>query len=383
MFLDPDLKLRVLVTGASGFVGGRVVEAMHLSGFGEPVAAIRQWSRAARVARFAGERFPGDIALCDILDPDQVHRAVAQVDAVVHCAYSDDRDAIVNGTRNLLIAAAEHNLSHFVYLSSAEVYGPTAAGEVTEQNATPKTGRLYGDAKAEAEAACREFAGLNLNTTILRPAIIYGPFGRSWTIDIAARLLSGKWGWFDELGDGIANLVYVDDLVQAIFLSLTANHTGSHTFNINGPDRISWNDYFAAFNTALGLPPLVRISANRSRWRTALMDHIGKTTDKIREHFEDQLMEIYLRGGWASQIMKRIKGNLDATPSTGELHDLYRRTAHYCDDQARELLQYEPRVDLNRGLQYSVDWLRHHELVPREASGAPPLHRETGELAAP
>ncbi len=352
---------RVLVTGASGFLGGRVVELLSLGKLATPVAAIRHWSRAARVARQAVE-----VTLCDICDPHQVDQAARSVDAIVHCAKTDDRESIVGGTRNLLEAAARHGIDRFVFLSTAEVYGPNVRGEIQESAPTAKTGRLYGDAKIEAEDLCRSFDSHSLATTILRPSLIYGPFSTSWSMDIAQRLLSGNWGTFDQRGEGMANLIYVDDLVQAIFLSLTCDAARGETFNVSGPDRLSWNEYFQRFNEVLDLPPLPSISATQSWLRTKVMDWVDLVADKILERYEDQLMEIYLRGGFASRVMKRIKGELKSTPSGDELNNLFSRQAVYTDSKARRLLQYEPMFDIDRGLAMTLAWLRLHELATPE-----------------
>lgn len=357
--VDADTKpLRVLVTGASGFLGGRVVEMMLLSGVALPVAAIRGWSRAARVARYGAE-----FAICDICDPDQVDKAVAGVDAIVHCAKTDDRESIVGGTRNMLEAAVKHGVTRFVFVSTAEVYGPDVQGRIKESHAIESTGRLYGDAKIEAEQVCREFHSRGVKPTILRPSLIYGPFGESWTVEVAKRLQSGKWGLFDQQGDGKANLVYVDDLVQAIVRSLTMDEAKGEAFNVNGPDIVSWNEYFQRCNSALKLPPLKRISATRSRLRTKVMDSVSFVAGKIVERFEDKLMEIYLQGGWAGRMMKRIKGELDCTPSGGELNDLYARDVVYEDQKARDLMGYDPQYDIESGIRQSVYWLQHSELA--------------------
>ncbi len=352
---NKDDPLRVLVTGASGFVGGRAVEAMTRTGLAEPVAGIRGWSRAARVARA-----PVEMAVCNILDAQQVGEVVGRVDAVVHCAYGDERESIVGGTKNLLEAAARHGIERFVFLSTAEVYGPNVSGDVNEQHATPTTGGMYGDAKIEAEELCRSFVERGVQATILRPSLIYGPFGQSWTINVAKRLQSGRWGEFEGYGDGIANLIYVDDLVQAILRALQKPNARGETFNVNGPQPPTWNEYFRRFNEALDLPSLTRVSSSKSRWRTAAMDLVGKATDVVRSRFQDRLMRIYLRGGWAGRMMKRLKGALDATPSGNELHGLYGRKAVYRDDKIRDLLGYTPQFDLTTGLEMSVAWLRHH-----------------------
>ncbi|XZE54985.1 NAD-dependent epimerase/dehydratase family protein [Planctomycetaceae bacterium SH139] len=357
---SPARKRRILVTGASGFLGGRLVESLQLSGWGEPVATIRNWSRAARIARH-----PIEIVVCDIMDKGQVERAVANVDAIVHCAYTDDRETIVTGTKNLLEAAVQYKIQDFVYLSSAEVYGPDHQGLVSEQITLTTTGRAYGDAKLEAEQVCRSFHDKGLLPTILRPSLIYGPFSASWSIDVAQRLQSGKWGLFGELGEGRANLVYVDDLVQAILRSLESTAARGETFNVNGPQPPTWNEYFQAFNAQLGLPPLQQVSATRARLRTRVLGVVGGITSAIKSRFEDQLMEIYLRGGLASRMMKRLKGELDATPSSAEINDLFVRSAVYDDLKIRQTIDYQPAFDLTRGLQLTVDWLRLHELAER------------------
>ena len=291
---------RLLITGASGFVGGRIVEACFLSGYAQPIAVVRNWTRAARPARF-----PVEIRTGDILDPEDAFRVAAGAEAIVHCAYTDDRASIVEGTRNMLAAAARHQAKHFVYLSTAEVYGSHVQGTVTEATPTKLSGKLYGDAKIEAEALCRDFSG-SFGVTILRPAIIYGPFGSSWSIQIAKRLQSGRWRLLEQQGEGFANLVYVDDLVRVIMLALNRNASGTHVFNVNGPDRLTWNQYFQRFNAALGLPSMRRMSASRLRMRTMFMDQVGRITGAIKQRYYDRLMEIYLRNGWLSRQMKRL-----------------------------------------------------------------------------
>ena len=326
---------------------------MQLSGAAVPVGTIRGWSRAARPARF-----PVELQLCDIENAEQVDALVAQgFDAIVHTAKTDTRDSIVGGTENLLKAAAKHGVRHMVHLSTAEVYGPGVSGKITEDAPTEPSDRLYGDAKIEAEQVCRSYADKGVATTILRPSLIYGPFSTSWTMDIAKRLQSGKWGTFDEQGEGFANLVYGDDLVRAILSCVENDASRNQTFNINGPDVPTWNEYFAAFNKILGQEPLQAISSSKSKLRTFVMDRISGAADMVLDRYEDKLMEIYLRGGLASKMMKKLKGELDSTPSGGELHDLYMRKAKYDDSKIRSMLGFQSAFDLDLGMRMSAAWL--------------------------
>ncbi len=353
---------KVLVTGSSGFIGGRVAERLALENVASVRALIHKWSRAARVAKF-----PIEIVAVDILDPQAVATAMQGVTHVVHCAFSDAPEVIIDGTRNLLSAALEAGVERFVFVSTAEVYGAQAAGTVDESAPTNHTGRTYGDAKIDAEQLCREFHARGLSTSIVRPAIVYGPFGRSWTVKVAKRLQSGLWSEFEGYGDGLCNAIFVDDLVSAILLAAEHPAASGETFNVNGGEVVTWNEYFRKLNAAIGLPPLERKSASKSARKTALIGRVETVIRAFVGRFEDRLMEIYLRGGWASRIMKRVKTVFDSTPSTGELEDLYSRQAVYSDQKARTLLGYQPKFDLERGMALSVLWMERNGFIDRPA----------------
>src|SRR5829696_122158 len=92
---------KILVTGAGGFIGARLVEILHSAGGWQVVAGVRRWSTAARVARF-----PVELAQCDIRSAGQVTRALSGVTHLVHCAVTgDDPATIVDGTRVLMEGA--------------------------------------------------------------------------------------------------------------------------------------------------------------------------------------------------------------------------------------------------------------------------------------
>lgn len=351
---------KILVTGASGFVGGRVVERLALDRFDGVRALVHKWSRAARVAKF-----PIEIVAGDILNLADAAAAMQGITHVVHCAFSDAPAVIVEGTRNLLAAAHAVGVKRFVFVSTAEVYGVKVTGTIDETAPTPHTGRTYGDAKINAENACREYQQRGLSTAIVRPSIVYGPFSRSWVVGTAKRLQSGLWSEFEGYGDGLCNAVFVDDLASAILLAVDHPAADGEAFNVNGPEVGTWNEYFRRLNAAMGLPPLERKSAKQSARKTAVMSRVETVIRAFVGRFEDKLMEIYLRGGWASNVMKRVKTILDSTPSHGELEDLYSRRAIYSDDKARRVLGYRPKFDLQRGLALSVLWMERNGFIER------------------
>ncbi len=274
---------KILVTGAAGFVGAWVVESFQLSGI--PVrAGIRSWNSAARLARRDIEIVP-----CDVLSKTQLRSAMEGCDAVVHCAVGND-EVTISGTQNVLTTAHEMGLRRVVHLSSVGVYG-NATGVIDENGARTGRGNAYAKRKIAAELICEQFIARGTPVVVLRPTIIYGPFSYAWTISFANRLWSGQWGTFGRAGEGKCNLVYVTDVVQAIFRALQSEHAAGQTFNVNGDEIITWNDYFVRFNEALGRPPLPAVEhvanrrqksvvVSRSRGRQIRADTVQRYVDE-------------------------------------------------------------------------------------------------------
>src|ERR1700733_10990284 len=169
--------LHVLVTGASGFLGGHVAEA--LSARGDRVRAlVRKTSKREHLAKLENvELFEGSIE-----QQERVQAAVDGVDAIVHCAgivKARDADEFfmvnVGGTSNLVEAARQcgKDIKRFVQVSSLEACGPSANGEpVPADQENPVTS--YGRSKLAAEKVVLS-AKDDIPVVILRPAAIYGP----------------------------------------------------------------------------------------------------------------------------------------------------------------------------------------------------------------
>ncbi|MDX9762683.1 MAG: NAD-dependent epimerase/dehydratase family protein, partial [Desulfomonilia bacterium] len=152
---------RILVTGATGFIGGRIVEMAHLAqGARYPVrAGVHQWSSAARLGRF-----PVETVSLDLTDPVRIEHALEGVTHVVHCAKGSP-EVTVQGARNLLDASLKKGVSHVIHLSTADVYGD-AAGIVDENSPYHYTGNPYNRMKIDAEKICWEYREKGLPITI-------------------------------------------------------------------------------------------------------------------------------------------------------------------------------------------------------------------------
>lgn len=353
--LDPST---VLVTGAGGFLGGRIVEILSLTGAATVRAGVRHWSGAG-VARLA--RLQAEIVLCDVMALDQVYQALNGVSIVIHSVLGD-RLANVEGTRNLLTAAADHAVQRIVYISTAEVYGK-ARGEVDEAHPLRYTGWDYADSKIDAEKLCWRACEQGVPVTVLRPSIVYGPFSQSWIVRLSKCLREGQWGVFDRYGDGWCNLIYVDDLVSAIWLAARDDRATGEAFNINGPEIITWNDYFQRLNAALDLPQLRTISPAQL-WIRATAIEAARTLLVFAKNHTAPATKRRLIGGTrktaAGHLVDRVRGSIKMAPLRRDLLHLYNRRAIYVTGKVRDRLGFAPQTGVDTGLATSVQWLRLH-----------------------
>lgn len=345
---------KVLVTGAAGFLGGWIVESFHLAGL--PVrAGVRRWSSASRLTRRSLE-----VVLCDVLSVPQLREAMSGCDAVVHCAVGDD-DVTVTGTRNVVTAAVESRLKRIVHLSSVAVYG-NASGLIDEDHPRNGRGNAYAQRKIAAEQVCEPFIGQDAPVVTLRPTIIYGPFSYTWTVSFANRLWSGQWGTFGNSGEGTCNLVYVSDVVQAVARALQSERAIGETFNINGSELISWNEYFERFNEALGRPPLPSINSLPMVLKSRLMAPVRLAGRVALSRFNRTLMNLNAKSSLAARYMRATESSLKLTPTADQLA-MYGRKVEFPIDRAREKLGYEPAVGVSQGLGFSAQWLRQNNLL--------------------
>jgi nucleoside-diphosphate-sugar epimerase len=253
------VKQRIVVLGASGFIGRSVVRSLAETDWAIPVAASRSASAApidGRVARI-------DV---DAADPAALVRALDGAAGIVNCI-AGPPDLIESVADAVFAAAARlEPRPQVVHLGSLAAYG-SATGVVTEES--PLRGDLdeYSAAKArcDAVAACHPFV------TVLRPGIVYGP-GSPWWSDRIARLLTmRRLGDIGPAGEGNCNLVYVADVAAAVVRTLERPATGFRAFNLSLPAPPTWNGYFAAYAAALGIEPLPRIPASRLALETRLL----------------------------------------------------------------------------------------------------------------
>ncbi len=219
--------MRVLVTGASGRVGRRLVP--RLLGQGEVVRVLVRSEEQASAFREGG----AEAVVGDLLQPDTLVKATSGMDAIVHLAAffrgateAEARATNIGGSLALARAAYQAGVPRFVYISTSLVYGPSRGRPIREDDELrPSTGRAYPVSKLEAEGELStQYGGEDVALTILRLAFVYGDGDPH--LEEAPGLMQA-WPATKRL-----HLVHHADVAHAIILNLRRPHAGVRIYNV-------------------------------------------------------------------------------------------------------------------------------------------------------
>jgi len=304
-----------LISGASGFIAGRLARSMDEAGL-----------QCRLLYRHLPTQPPEShqIVQGDLSDPSSLQAACAGVDTVFHCAgyahaFADsdpERHWRVNaeGTRHLVEAAGRAGVRCFVYLSSVKAMAEPGKTCVDEDHpGLPSSD--YGRAKCAAEKFVRE-AGDRYGMRIvnLRLTMVYGSGGRG-NLERMARLVQR--GWFPPLPEtgNRRSLVHVDDVVSAMRCVADHPQSAGNVYIVTGPDQPSGRALYDALRQVLGLP--------RKTWAVpaAWLHGIGRVSDmlggaiKRRFPLNSEVVERLL--GSACYDGGRIERDLGWVPNIG------------------------------------------------------------------
>ncbi len=324
--------MRAVVTGASGFLGGRL--AQMLAEAGEEVTVL---ARPASDLRHLAQT-PVHVVRGDLSDGAALLVAVRDATHIFHCAacstdWAPRRtyvEANVEGTRNLLQAARQaHRLQRFVHVSTTDVYGYPLS-PCTEEGPLVQTGLPYNSTKVEGERAVWAAAATDgLPVTVVRPATIYGPRGKDFTTEIAKLLRQRLMAVIDG-GAAPGGFIYVDTVADAMMQAARSPGAIGEAFNLAEGTGTTWRQYVALFAEMLGTRrPWIDLSS-----RTAL----GLAT--------------------AMEAPHRMFGLPGRPLLTRHAVYLLARSQEFPIAKARKHFGFAPTVGLEEGLRRSVAWLR-------------------------
>jgi nucleoside-diphosphate-sugar epimerase len=339
--LDRSREGLCLITGATGFIGGRLAERLLAEGF--PVRCLaRESSDTSRL-----DQLDVDLVIGELTSADSLARAVQGCRYVLHCgalvsdwATSEEIAAInVGGTRNLLEACVGAGVRRFVHFSSTDVYGyPNAVG-IDESYSTARFSNWYAQTKREAEAEVRRVAATGaLETVILRPATVYGP-GSKDVIGEIARAIEARHMLLIAGGRPVAGLCFIDNLTDATVLALDERAAIGQAFNVSDGLEITWRQLCDDLAEGLG--------CSKVRW--SLPYGLAASIGFVLEH--------------GYRLLRRSTGLSSQPLLSRQAVQVLGKNQDFSSRKLRETLGWEPRVDYHSGLRATVTWLRSEYLL--------------------
>ncbi|MER5358417.1 NAD-dependent epimerase/dehydratase family protein [Streptomyces sp. NPDC002785] len=277
---------RIAVTGASGFIGGRVVERLVLGTDAEVRPVVRGFGRAARLAPLPQDRIGFRIA--DLTDAPALGRALDGCDTVVHCAFGSSGEvderwaATVDGTAHLLAAARDAGVRRVVHLSTVDVYAQAegAFDEEAPALASDPADREYEQQKLAAERLVLAEADKGRDVVVLQPGVVYGPWGGQWTTAQLERN-EADFAVLPSGGDGgVCNAVYVDDVVDAVLAACHRPDAAGGRFLLASGEPTTWGRFFDHIRSIRGLAsaPADASGATVPDWEAELYRATGRVT---------------------------------------------------------------------------------------------------------
>jgi nucleoside-diphosphate-sugar epimerase len=321
---------RILVTGATGFIGGHLARRLHAEG--AHILALEH--TPGKGDALASEGI--EIVAGDITNRAQMAAIISQdVEIVMHIAAwlggSDPAAATavnVDATRSLAELSADAGVRCFVFTSSIAVYGLHGDADVEESTPLRPFGDPYGDSKIAAEATLHGVAqSTGLEVVIVRPGMVYGPGSPGWTVRLAEW---AKRGWTPLVngGTGAAYPIYIDDLIDLLVLAATHPAAPGGTFNAVDDGPVTLGEFLGAYMRMAGTQRALRLPGWIVRAVAALADP-------------------FVRGRSLTYIASQLIGR-----------------GQVSNRQAKDTLGWAPETPLDEGLARGEAWLHEQGILP-------------------
>ena len=360
-------RLKVFITGATGFIGCRLAEVLYLKTSAEPICLVHNYANAARLARLPVKMIKGDI-----LDLQLLEEAISGCEIVFNCAFGKtgdpQLDSYINeeGTRNVLIAAKKNGVKRIIHISTIAVYGHHPPQEVDEETPTVYSGWSYGDSKLNAEKICQEYINRGLEVVIVRPTIVYGPFSHNWTINALKRVQYR--GWEKVKGhDGWCNPIYVDDLINGLLLCAEIEAAKGEIFILSGDEIVTWNEYFQAYNRLSGLPEFKESARLSIYLKTFLSRPLKWGINLGRKYFEKTLFNVYQEIQRKYPRLTRKMDRLFRSSIQPEEFKFFAQKSKFSIKKAQSILEYNPAYSFEKGIEITGKWLKHHGYIESDS----------------
>ncbi len=327
--------MRVLVTGASGFIGRRLVSALVDEGH-EVFAFVRKTSNT--------QSFPDDVEIREgnLLDVPSMEAAVKDMDAVIHLAayfdfYPSDVDLLyrtnVDGTRDLMNACVGTTVERFIYCSTTETIGPVRyppGNEDTELR--PQFD--YGQSKVLAEKVVREITrDTGLTHVILRPTGVTGEGDLYTGYELIKAINDGAIPVLPGDGEKHIMYTYVGDVVRGFVKALTSKSAENSTLILCPDKPMTYKEVIEFIADTLGVePPKRRVPVS-----------VAKLGISLLSPFKNRGRTTFL---WHAKTIESMD-----------------QERWYTNEKAKRLLNWSPEVTMQEAIRRAIKWYKENDYL--------------------
>jgi nucleoside-diphosphate-sugar epimerase len=322
--------MNILITGGTGFIGSRLALKCLEKGHGVKVLG-RENNAAESENRKLLESNGVKITLGSVTESDKVHEVCQGIDLVYHLAAAQHEANIpdqqfwevnVRGTRNLLEASLGGGVKRFVHGSTIGVYGSALEGTIDEQSAV-RPDNIYGITKLEGEKVVLSYQD-RIPVVIVRISETYGPGDRR----LLKLFKAIKRNIFFTIGNGqnLHHVIFIDDLVDGLFLAAVVKEAVGEIFVLAGRDRVTTNEMVAVIAKQLG--------ARTSRIRVPLFPFL----------FVASVLEAVLRPLGIQPPLHRRR------------MDFFKKSFVLSQERAQKVLGFVPKVSFEQGVAATAQW---------------------------
>lgn len=259
----------LLITGATGFIGSWLIrffldEKFHIIAHGSSKTSTGGLKKKLRNNQYSLENV--DFWIQDFMEEKWNYPDFSAIDYVIHCAAltsvrnstreNYDRYFTVNvlGTKRLAAHAYDHNIYHFIYLSSGQIYGKPNSYPINQKTIKEPI-NMYGYTKLMSEEVVKSFGTFDMPFTIFRPFSVYGPEQSNVISIFAERMRQNK--PVTVFGDGTQKraFTHIKDICNAISLILDNQNAFGNEYNLSGPEEFSINELISLLSQHFDTSP--------------------------------------------------------------------------------------------------------------------------------